>query len=150
MRYHESEARAFGYARDADREHPLYTPEEQAMIEAMRARVGADIASKTLDPEEEVALLKKRCKETPFTRSGPLPQELVDRTVKLSPGDINAKCAEGPHHPSLEDVRCGLCGQLVGMHTPDDLAVCMAKLKRGAGPNGPGKGEDLPDPDVPF
>jgi hypothetical protein len=122
-----------------------------AMADAkLTAQIRASIPpAAPLDPEEEVALLKQRCKEMPITRAGPTPSEMVDRTAKLDPGDINARCAAGAHQPSLEEVRCGLCGQLVGAHTPDDLAVCMAKLKRRGGPNGPGK-EEPPDPDVPF
>ena len=147
MRHHESEARAFIYARDAELSHPTYTLEEARMIEAMRAKVQADIASKKLDPEEEVELLKERCKVAPVV-GGPTPADLEsepeldlanDPEVR---GIINARCAAG----NRTTATCSICGMDIDAHREADQRACLRSATEKL--NTIAKGN--PDPDVPF
>lgn len=144
LRYHPSKAIALAAQLQAG---SLNSPQDEKLIEALRVLARERAERDKLNAEEEVMLMKTRCKEAPVLLAGPRPGEMVDERATLDRevrGDINARCAAAQNRSGA---KCKACGLDVEVHTPEGIVQCMDKL---AGPSGPGKGEDLPDPCVPF
>lgn len=146
MHYHPHRARQF--VSDLDwrekEDRTARTPEEKQMLAALRAAREERLSKP--DPREEAERMVQRCKEAPITRTGPTPDELLDREAKLDPevmGDILARCAAGSRDDDLDEYAERL---LIAGGFPPEAARVMVKARRGPGPRGP----DPDDPTVPF
>lgn len=102
MHYHPHRARQFVLDLDwrEKEDRTAQTPEEKEVLKALRE--AREKSRYKPDPVEEAERMVKRCKEAPFLRPGPLPQDL-ERGAQLDMSDpeirgmVLAKCAAGEH-----------------------------------------------------